>query len=426
LEVVGTELPFGAHDYFVIYEFETSQPTITYPIGGEGLVPGETARIHWDAFGNEENFVLEYSIDGGNSWLSIGQANGDDRMFNWNVPFQITGAGRVRVSRGTDSDMSDGDFSITRIPTAVEVIAACEDVITLQWNGVNGATAYEVFVLGEKYMDVVGNTAMTTFDYTTTDIMEPHWFAVRALGDGGIISRRTVAIQFGGGLINCVAPEILVNASNDDVCTLEEVDFFSFATEIGLSYSWNFGSAAVPPVSFSPNPTNIRFVEPGNYTVSVTAGNSIGTTSSTIEISVAETPNADFEFTPSGPTVDFTNLTNGIAVFNWNFGDGGTSTQMNPTHTYSEPGTYPVSLTAFNLCGSTTTTVQVTVTLTSTDNLLPGFDLSVAPNPNHGIFDILLDSPESTTLQWQLYNLHGGNHLLNGQSPTHSSCLFIL
>ena len=49
----------------------------------------------------------------------------------------------------------------------------------------------------------------------------------------------------------------------------------------------------------------------------------------------------------------------------------------------------------------------MTVTTTSTDNLLPGFDLSVAPNPNSGIFDILLDSPASTTLQWQLYNLHG-------------------
>ncbi|MEM9822229.1 MAG: S8 family serine peptidase [Bacteroidota bacterium] len=409
LEVSGTELPFGTHDYIVVYEFETAQPTVIYPIGGEGLVPGETARIHWDAFGNDGNFMLDYSVDGGSTWTPIGEANADQRMRNWNVPDEFTGEARVRVTRGMESDRSDANFSITRLPTGLNFAAAWEDVITLEWTGVEGVLGYEIFVLGEKYMDPVGVSMETTFEYTTTDIMQVHWFAVRAIGDNGIISRRTNAVQFVGGLINCIEPEILIGASSENVCAFDQVDFSSFATEISLDYSWNFGPSAIPPVSFSQNPVNIRFLAAGEYTVSVTATNDLGSTTSTIDISVSEVPDAQFEVIQSGLTVDFNNLTQGVAVYNWNFGDGGSSTQTNPTHTFSEPGTYTVSLAAFNTCGNSTSTVQVTVTPTSTENVLPGYDLSVAPNPNKGTFDLLLDSPESNRLQWQMFNLHGQN-----------------
>jgi plastocyanin len=37
-----------------------------------------------------------------------------------------------------------------------------------------------------------------------------------------------------------------------------------------------------------------------------------------------------------------------IVLWNWDFGDGGTSSEQNPSHTYTEPGTYTVSLRVFN------------------------------------------------------------------------------
>ncbi|MEM8908876.1 MAG: S8 family serine peptidase, partial [Bacteroidota bacterium] len=91
LEVVGTELPFGAHNYFVVYEFLTEQHTLTYPIGGEAFTPGSLERIHWDAYGDEGNFILVYSTDGGNSWQQITQVPGDRRMHDWVVPAEFTG-----------------------------------------------------------------------------------------------------------------------------------------------------------------------------------------------------------------------------------------------------------------------------------------------------------------------------------------------
>jgi Zn-dependent metalloprotease/PKD repeat protein len=54
-------------------------------------------------------------------------------------------------------------------------------------------------------------------------------------------------------------------------------------------------------------------------------------------------------------TVSFTNLSNNGATFNWNFGDGGTSTQENPTHTFNTPGVFNIQLYADGgACGNDT------------------------------------------------------------------------
>jgi PKD repeat protein len=45
----------------------------------------------------------------------------------------------------------------------------------------------------------------------------------------------------------------------------------------------------------------------------------------------------------------------------WDFGDGSTSTEQNPVHTYAEDGTYVVTLTVSNHLGSSTATSEITV-----------------------------------------------------------------
>lgn len=69
------------------------------------------------------------------------------------------------------------------------------------------------------------------------------------------------------------------------------------------------------------------------------------------EIPDALTPNcnpvADFESTSQCAetcVVNFTNRSEQAESFNWNFGDGNSSTEENPSHTYDKPGEYEVSL----------------------------------------------------------------------------------
>lgn len=65
-------------------------------------------------------------------------------------------------------------------------------------------------------------------------------------------------------------------------------------------------------------------------------------------------------------TISFSDLTTGNPTqWLWNFGDNTTSTQQNPTHTYSSPGTYTVTLTATNALGSDTETKTNYITVTN-------------------------------------------------------------
>jgi PKD repeat protein len=63
--------------------------------------------------------------------------------------------------------------------------------------------------------------------------------------------------------------------------------------------------------------------------------------------------------------VSFTDQSTGDPTqWSWDFGDGGTSTAKNPSHTYDEPGTYTVRLTATNSAGSDTATRSGYITVT--------------------------------------------------------------
>jgi|TARA_R110000737_G_scaffold104095_1_gene137271 hypothetical protein len=84
-------------------------------------------------------------------------------------------------------------------------------------------------------------------------------------------------------------------------------------------------------------------------------------------------------------TAQFSNLSTNANSYYWNFGDGSTSTDVNPSHTYFSVGTFIVQLIAEN-CGLTDTTYQnVIIALTDLDEnkMLP---IEMSPNP---ITDIL-------------------------------------
>ena len=65
IDIKGALVPEGPQEFFVVYEMIADDLTITYPCGGEKFAPSETERIHWDAFGDEGNFVIDYSINNG-------------------------------------------------------------------------------------------------------------------------------------------------------------------------------------------------------------------------------------------------------------------------------------------------------------------------------------------------------------------------
>ncbi len=132
--------------------------------------------------------------------------------------------------------------------------------------------------------------------------------------------------------------------------------------------NWNFGDGNS---SIEQNPKHTYFVT-GNYTVNLTVNDDNGTNSKIQEIIVHEALNKD-KILPvaniasnvtSGYaplSVLFTDLSQNAIIWNWNFGDGATSTEQNPMHTYPAEGTYTVNLEVSNANGTASKTVTITV-----------------------------------------------------------------
>jgi len=70
---------------------------------------------------------------------------------------------------------------------------------------------------------------------------------------------------------------------------------------------------------------------------------------------------AAFDFTIDGMSVTFTNTSTAADSYSWDFGDGASSTEENPVHTYAANGSYTVKLTATNSAGSKDVSKLVTI-----------------------------------------------------------------
>jgi PKD repeat protein len=75
----------------------------------------------------------------------------------------------------------------------------------------------------------------------------------------------------------------------------------------------------------------------------------------------APVPTAIFSTTIDGMEVTFINSSEDADSYTWDFGDGGSSIEMNPVHTYAANGDYPVSLTAKGEGGEDVMTQTVTI-----------------------------------------------------------------
>ncbi|SMO65669.1 PKD domain-containing protein [Saccharicrinis carchari] len=85
----------------------------------------------------------------------------------------------------------------------------------------------------------------------------------------------------------------------------------------------------------------------------------------------AVAPIADFQFSVDGIEVVFVGVATNASSYSWDFGDGNTSDEQNPTHVYDKPGDYEVTFTAAGDGGADSQTKTIT-TLPTTEYLLTG------------------------------------------------------
>ena len=127
-----------------------------------------------------------------------------------------------------------------------------------------------------------------------------------------------------------------------------------------------------------------------------------------------EQPSVDFETDPDPPIageptefIDRSEDPDGeIVEWEWDFGDGSTSTEQNPTHTFDEPGTYPVTLTVTDDGGASAT--EEREIRVEDSPAPPNPTLTVFPNPARNDATFRYRLPDGTSsAQLIVYNLEG-------------------
>ncbi|MDD5187465.1 MAG: DUF2341 domain-containing protein, partial [Methanoregula sp.] len=160
------------------------------------------------------------------------------------------------------------------------------------------------------------------------------------------------------------------------------VNFTDTSTGSPTVWNWSFGDGTTSSLQ---NPVH-TYVTTGNYTVNLTATNSVGSSSKVqaeyIKVGGAlAAPVAGFTADVTNGTapltVNFTDQSTGTPTsWLWDFGDNDTSSVQNPSHTYTAAGTYTVNLTVTGAGGSTSAVKTSLITVTS-----PGADLIVSAGP---------------------------------------------
>ncbi|GIV35006.1 MAG: hypothetical protein KatS3mg031_2541 [Chitinophagales bacterium] len=147
-------------------------------------------------------------------------------------------------------------------------------------------------------------------------------------------------------------PDASVTASGDTVFCAGGALVLSAPAGVGYTYQWSNGATT----------QDITVAGSGSFSVTVTQSTSgCSNVSEPLTVLVIPIPEAGFTHSGNKDTVYFFNTSRHALSYSWDFGDGTTSIQSDPMHIYSTPGSYIVTLIAFNSCGADTFTNTITL-----------------------------------------------------------------
>jgi hypothetical protein len=224
---------------------------------------------------------------------------------------------------------------------------------------------------GQATVEITGGTADVTWTdgfgtvlLQQTDV-EPGTITFAGLAPGNYMVRVTSAEACGELVAEFAieAPFVLEAAVEDlrsTSCpntTDGLLDMLVLGGTAPFTYAWSNGADTEDLVAIA-----------GDYSLTVTDANNCMWTSDLLTIEAGVGPVAGIEAastTVVNTPVTFTSTTEVAETWSWSFGDGATSTDENPTHTYTLPGTYEVTLVVSYGDCSDATTINVTVELTT-------------------------------------------------------------
>ncbi len=187
------------------------------------------------------------------------------------------------------------------------------------------------------------------------------------------------------------------------------------------SYFWDFDDGGATSTLFQPSHT---FNNPGTYTVMLIAVDSTtcnisDTTYLTINVGAGANVVADFDYqllSCGTYTLQAQNTSVGAQVYNWDFGDGNTSTAEDPIHNYATPGPWVITLISTDTVCNGADTITVNILFTPPSVPVADFVAQQSPNCDIIVVNCQNNSQNYNTSSWDFGD--GGTSTLN--NPVHT------
>lgn len=228
-----------------------------------------------------------------------------------------------------------------------------------------------------------------------------------------------------------------------ETITLYEQLFVSFATQdsscvtnnsfdfdgtvsgpSGSSFVYNFGPNASIQTSSDVDVNNVSFNTTGDVTVTLTGSFLTCTETYTEQIYLYSPPTIDFGLAPgrqcapyTAQFIDMSTAETGI-TYDWDFGDGTTSSQQNPSHLYDQVGNYPVTLTISTAAGCIDTLTLLQADLINV-RPTPVAGFSVTPDYTDICNSVITFIDESQDATKYTYIYGDGTEYSGPDSPAH-------
>ncbi len=402
---------YGQSELYYGWDFGDGSPSVSMDTAYHTYsAPGNYTVLHTDTlFGytttciDTTTFVIIVdSVEAIMSWIP----NGLDVEFydssTTNSPGGIT---------GWLWDFGDGNTSTAQFPTHTYIISGTYTVCLIAFNNCAADTICANLTVNcnapvAGFLDSASNLTVFFTNLSTSDDVFPNY--LWDFGDGNTSTQINPVHTFNSPGIYTVCLTISDSCGTDSLCSNltitcpapnaafnSSINFLSatftdISTQSPISWLWDFGDGNT---STQQNPTNTYDIG-GTYTVCLLVSNDceVDSVCNSITVSPCTLPVAAFVDSSFTLTTYFTNTSTtsyGNPSYFWDFGDGNTSTQTDPVHTYAADGTYTVCLIITDSCGSDSSCISVTVP----QGLgMPDYENSIEiyPNPVNDVLNIEL------------------------------------
>jgi PKD repeat protein len=382
-----------------------------------GIVP-LTVSFNGSVVGGNEPFTYEWSFgDGSASTDAQNPSHEYTTPGTFSAVFKVTDADGQTATDRVQIQVADNSAPITEIAASPQSGIA---PLSVQFDPqVQGGDAPLEFAW--DFGD--GETSSARKPSHTFQAAGDYAVSVTVTDANGDVATDSITVTATDNTVPSVGP----TATPESGLAPLQVQFSSNASggDGSLSYAWNFGDGNT---STSANPVH-TYQTAGQFNASVTVTDANGDSASgSVQIDVGSdlVPSASASATPKSGYAPlqvqfFGSASGGNAPLNyaWNFGDGNSASDQNPTHVYQSPGTYTATVVVTDDNGDSD---SATVVIEVNDNSVPQVSASASPNSGIVPFNVNFNAAVANgdapfTYEW---NFGDGTPTSTVQNPSHS------